>query len=309
MQPDSGTPYPPGQQAPPPAPPSDAELPEPPEEGGEDYADDYNRDRVLWKLKADLQENQKEADRLKKLADTLQIDVEALQKSSQEIDSVVDAYRKEYKKIRSDLGTLRCYFDQKYAEVGNAISDKDRAEVERKIEEVDSFIADLAKDVQGLTGLDEVRLKGGPNGSVQSAGIDAANASGGPGGADDMAKVYEALKGFHKQVTEDLKKLDGWKKDIDEAIAKPDLPVAWFLLLDFKALLTDLEKRVNDNDPKRLSDRLDRAWCELVKARQALRDFEATLNDRTFALKTRKSSLEDATKTRRTRILDAIRRT
>ena len=312
MEPDVTNPSPP--PGPPPPDPTGAppdptgEIQEPSQEAQIGCGGELNRDQILRDLKGKLQESQKEADRLKKLAEKLQTDVDSLQKTSQEIDSVVDGYRKDYRRIRSDLGTFRCWFDQKYAELSDSIPAHDRQEVARKRKEVDDYIALLDRTVRNLAKQDELRLAGGANDSVQYAEIQVTNAATGPGGADDKAKAYEALKSFYKQVLDDLKKLEGWKKDVEDAIVKEKPRVAWFLLLDFQDLLGNLETRVDETPPHVLSRKLDHAWCELVNARRRLLDAEATRNARVFNLETTKKALEEARKTRRDRILEAIGR-
>ena len=307
MQPDQGTPYPPGPQAPPPAQPHDEESPESQEGYGKlDCEGDINRDEILWNLRAAQQKNQTEADRLKALAAKLQADVEALQTSSKDIDAVVDGYRKDYPRIRCEVGNHRCFYDQKRKELEDRLSAAERQAILDKIGTVDGQISDLGGTVQTLEERDKLRLKGGFSHSVQSAQIIVENKSTGPGGTGDRLKAYEALKGFHAKVLADLAKLDGWKKDIDDAIAKSDLRAAWFFLYDFGTLLKDLEERIDSYDPKTLAKALDRAWCELAQAREALREAEGRLNDRTVELQKTKTALEEARSTRRARILEAI---
>ncbi len=307
MQPDQGTPYLPGSEAPPPAPPADVEVPEPPEDDDKIKCGDViNRDEILGNLRTAQQYNQQEAERRKALAAKLQADVEALQTSSQDIDSVVDGYRRDYARIRCEVGNYRCYYDQKLTEVEGLLSKAERDAILEKIGSVDSYISDLSGTVLTLEEKDKLRLKGGFNGSVQSSQIIVENKSTGPNGINDKLKAYEALKGFHAQVLADLKKLEGWKKDIDEAIGRSDPRAAWFFLYDFGTLLTNLEERIDQYDPKALAQALDRAWCELAQAREALRDAEARHNDRTVTLVKTKATLEDARKNRRTRILEII---
>jgi hypothetical protein len=307
MQPDQGTPYLPGSEAPPPAPPYDEESPEAQEDCGKlDCDGEINREVILEDLKRAQQNNEAEAARRKALAAKLQADVEALQTSSQDIDSVVDGYRRDYPRIRCEVGNYRCYYDQKVKEVEGLLSDEERHAIQQKIGAVDSYISDLSGTVLTLEEKDKLRLKGGFNASVQSSQIIVENKSTGPSGTNDKLKAYEALKGFHAQVLADLKKLEGWKKDIDEAIGKSDLRAAWFFLYDFGTLLTNLEERIDHYDPKTLAKALDRAWCELAQGREALRDAEAGHNDRTVTLVKTKATLEDARKNRRTRILEII---
>lgn len=302
MQPDQG-PYPPDPQAPPPAPPYKEDRP--------DCDDDddkvkCNRDAILEQLKTEQQQNEAEAARRKALAEKLLADVAALQTSSADIDSVVNGYRKDYPRLRCEVGNFRCYFDQKRKELKERLSHEEREIIEGKIRAVDQGIGVLDAKVQSLEKLDELLLKGGANDSVQYAQILVQNKSTGPGGTVDKLKAYEALKGFHAKVLADLERLTGWKKDIDDAIAKPDLKAAWFFLYDFGKLLRDLEERLEKYPPPKLAEALNRAWCELAQAREALREAEGMLNDRTVDLQKKKAALQEARSTRRARILEIL---
>ena len=268
--------------------------------------------QTLLGLQETIQEGQTKVDNLKKEQTRLEADLKDLQQSSSGIQDVVQAYKQAYNGILAEMKNLEDFYDDEYKDVLDEISETQKADIDTFVTEVDDKISGLAEHLKMLTYVSELQLKAGngPAESIQEAQIRYQNAQSGPDGLETAQREFDRWKLLQKNVQENLKTLNDLKKSIIAEADQENYKNAYFLFLDFKALLDKIAAWLKvgsaDLTPALLEEKLVQAWNDLVQVRGVLREAEKVLNERQVDLDKKQKSLEAAQKARKETILEAI---
>jgi len=243
----------------------------------------------LNELKDQLQATEVIIGKKSKERETLNADINDLQKIVNEVNQLADAYSKAFENIRKSKNELEDYAATKKTMINAALPEEDRKTVDDKIAEVDNKITNKGNEVTTLNqNYEEAK---------SSFEISQKN-------LDGKQKEFDLLKTYQKTVDEKLKTLRNLRILIEKADEENNLPKMYFWINELNTKLDskNFELKTKDN----LRDNLYSAWKELDNAKQACREKEEEMRNAKIELENGQRALDLLKAKRDTDILDKI---
>ncbi len=240
----------------------------------------------LKELKKELQRSQAEIDRLKKRTDDLQLDVQSLDTTVNEVQQILAAYSQGLKGLEKDKDDLKYFFETKNRMVEAAIREKKEA-IDRMIDDVDHQLHEIRVRVQQLR--EESMSAYKQHNEAQQT-------------ADEKQSAYDRAKGYQKKVADQISQLKVLKDLVTKADDATDIPGMYFLVQELKNLLSQTEI-VSQHQ---LADRLNEALSELELAKENLRTKKNYWEVLKAAYEEEQKKLADKEAGRREQILNMI---
>ena len=242
---------------------------------------------------SEIQNKQINLDTQKKTTEVLKGNITELEKSGDDIDKIVDEYRKAYHDIEDKKRDLDVYYGHKEPLISNALTAKMKVKIDEKRKEVNKDIIEESKK-------DVVQLKE----QITTNEREKADAK---KELEKTQKEYDELSDRKKEIENKLAYLSKLKKSIEsiEEEGKHCYKSKMYSLIeDFKNDYELLKTKFVEQNV--LKEELIIKWEELALAKDKIRNIENDLNHDLDELKTKEKILADTIKDRETIIFDKI---
>ncbi|MFZ3167953.1 MAG: hypothetical protein WA130_10095 [Candidatus Methanoperedens sp.] len=262
-------------------------------------SEEDDKQETLFNLRGDLRENQskiqemqRDFDKLKKENDQLGKDIAELEKSAKEVDQVIIDYDKVVGNIKQEKQALDIYCGDKWPGV-KAANEKKEEEIKNSIKKVQDRIDNIKGRLNELEGDEKNK------GLIKSAEEKHSKAQ---KDLETKQNAYDNLKNTQKLIDNKIKSLKDLKKSIEEQEDKGNKANMYFLIKEMDKEKNGLEIKEKDY----LRKELNVAWKELKSAKEGFNKAEIELSNLKEEQKVNKKNLEDAEKSRKQDIFDAL---
>lgn len=249
-------------------------------------------DEALQKLKEKLESFQKDFDKTqeavaqqKTRADELKADVAVVDKSYQEIDKALMEYEQVYEDIRCEIEKHKKYADEVS---GNFNSLSDKSTIDKYWSDVTGAggkFDSLKTKINNLNAKEAVMPAG--DATVQAAQNEHANKA---ADLEQKQKAYDDKKSEVASLQKSLKELAGLQKSINENL-NDKKKIAYVYFLDYEVKRLDIQNKFETYKQNPLSKTLFQAWQDLLNAREAAREAEKSINQKTEKLAKKQKEL------------------
>ncbi len=243
----------------------------------------------LKELKDQLQATEAVIDKKSKERETLNADINDLQKIVNEVNQLVDAFSKAFENIRKSKTELEDYAATKKTMINAALPEEDRKTVGDKIGEVDNNITNKGNEVTTLL----------QNYEEAKSNFEASQKY-----LNKKQEEFDLLKTYQKEVDGKLKNLKNLRGLIEKADEENNLPKMYFWINELNTKLDSKNFELKTKDD--LKDNLYSAWKELDNAKQACRENEEKMRNAKIELENGQRTLDSLKAKRDTDILDRI---
>lgn len=241
----------------------------------------------LRQLKQELDQKEGDLSVQSKQRDALKADFTALEKSAGEVNKSPDDYEKARPSLIQDKKALEDYHTPKYGMVKGTLGSK--------VDSIKSIIAAIDGAIKTLR---EEIPKQKVAVTEAAAAYEAAAAV-----LTTAQKNFEDLKNLLKSSQDNIKKMQGWRKTIEEFDDKNDAKSMYVYLRELKYLLDATRIRTKD----KYQDELEQAWTDLNDAKDEAREAQAAWDTAKNALAQASADLVHLEENRVKDILEKIK--
>ena len=224
---------------------------------------DDTLDKILEKLKQDLDDITTDIDKDNKTKEYLNNSIKELTAKKNDIDKIVGDYEKEFNNITEKNAEFQDYVERKKP-MTDILGEQKKQGIDKKIDEENKKVSPVQAEITRL--LKEELPKAKTSLMEAQSNLKA------------KQEIYEDfktwLKNYQKELQNKPKKLDDLKTSVDNYIKKSELEELYFYIKESNAFSENLQEYAK---PSELKSKLEDKWKALNAAMENVQKFEASL--------------------------------